>query len=478
MLSPWLEDVLSWLWRQRRWMVLLGGLLLCGLIVSLPVPAGLTESGQAALAVLALCVVWWLLTPVALPVTGLVGLALLPLLGALPVKDTMALFGNQAVFFVIGVFLVASVMMQTGLSARMALWMLRRFARSEDTLCLVVLLLSWALCAVVVSHAVAALMLPIVLGMIQSLDLSARSRTAKRLLLSMAWGTVCGSNLTLLSSARASLALEFYNSFRDKSALALEPIGFGAYSLGSAPVSLVAVLCCGVLLRLLFPPEGVAMQPALERLATQAREQGPMSRQEWLTAGVVVAMVGAMFWGGPEYMSAVALLFSGALFALRVLSWEDAVRYVNWGVVLLYGGAITVGGALDKTGATTWLVGAALPEAGLGPGLLFAMVGAMAAVFTELVSNSAVMAVLLPVALPLAEQVGLEPQAVAMLAPICAGFAYVLPTSTPAMAMVYGTNIIRMRDTLPGILITLLSLLSLFFMAGLLWPALGMPVLR
>ena len=95
----------------RRALALLAGPLLCGLVLLLPTPEALGAAGQASLSVLALCVVWWLLTPVDLPVTSLVGLGLLPMVGALPVKDTMALFGNQAVFFVIGVFLVASVMM-------------------------------------------------------------------------------------------------------------------------------------------------------------------------------------------------------------------------------------------------------------------------------------------------------------------------------------------------------------------------------
>ncbi|MEL6348887.1 MAG: anion permease, partial [Myxococcota bacterium] len=65
---------------------------------------------------------------------------------------------------------------------------------------------------------------------------------------------------------------------------------------------------------------------------------GALSRREALTSIVVVAMVGTMIAAGAENLSVVALLFSGLLFALRVLSWDDAVRYVNWGVVLLYGG--------------------------------------------------------------------------------------------------------------------------------------------
>jgi len=452
------------------------GIGLCALILLLPQADGLTQAGQASLAILALCVVWWMFTPVALPVTSLVGMALIPAFGVMPVGDAMALFGNQAVFFVIGVFLVASVMMQTGLSTRLALVGLKRFARNEDAVCLVVLWLSWGLCAVVVSHAVAALMLPIVLGIIRALDLGPSSRTARRLLLSMAWGTVCGSNLGLLSSARASLGLEFYDSFRVDSALSPDAIGFLQYSAGSAPISLCAVICAAVVLRWWCPPQGLELGPAIEQLEQDAGGLGPMSSNEWTTLWVVAAMVVMMVVAGPVYMSVVALLFSGVLFGLRVLSWEDAARYVNWGIILLYGGAIAVGAAVSQTGAAGWLVEAVLPAEGLGVWGAFVLIGGVCAGLTELMSNSAVMAVVLPVALPVAESVGLNAKCVAILGPVCAGLAYVLPTSTPAMAMVFGTGYIRIRDTIPGIIITLFTLSIFLVVAAIWWPLLGLEV--
>ena len=88
----------------------------------MPSPDGLTSQGQHGLAILALCMVWWLLTPVALPVTSLLGMALLPLMGVLTPNEAFAFFGNQAVFFVVGVFLIAAAMLRSGLSSRMALW--------------------------------------------------------------------------------------------------------------------------------------------------------------------------------------------------------------------------------------------------------------------------------------------------------------------------------------------------------------------
>lgn len=451
----------------------IAGPLLCAALVLAPCPEGLTSAGQSALAVLSLCVVWWLFTPVALPVTSLVGLALLPVLGALPAAEALAMFGNQAVFFVIGVFLVAVVMYRTGLSSRLTLVGLRRFSGSENALCYGVMLLSWAMCCVIVSHAVAAIMLPVVLELIRTLDLSPRSRTARRLLLSMAWGTVAGSNLTLLSSARATLALELYDNYRSASGMDPDPIGFVAYMAGSAPVSLASMLVGLAVLRIALPPEGINIAPALERLDQKVKDLGPLSGQEKLTGITVLAMVATMVVAGPNWLGIVALVFSGALFLFQVLSWEDAEREVNWGVALMYGGAIAIGGALYRTGATAWLASTLLPDQ-VGPTGALLLVGLMSAAFTEVVSNAAVIAVVLPVALPLGAEAGLDGHTLAWTVPLSAGFAFVLPTSTPAMAMVFGTGYLRIRDTLPGLVVTLLSLGALLMLSRYLWPLLGL----
>lgn len=461
--------------KPQAWAGMVLGVVACAAIELAPTPAGLDPSGQSALAVLVLCIFWWLTTPVALPVTSLVGLALLPVLGALPVDEALALFGNQAVFFVIGVFLVAAVLSHTGLSSRVTLLALRRFSRSEEVLANAVLVISWALCFVMVSHAVAAILLPIVLELIRALDLGPRSRTARRLLLSMAWGTVCGSNLTLLSSARASLALELYDGYREKAGLAEDPIGIVAYTAGSAPISLVSLVMAALVLRWTFPPEGLDLSPAIRKLDERVKAVGAIRRPERLVLFIMGAMVISMIVAGPKWLGIVALLTSGAMFLLQVLRWEDAERYVNWGVALMYGGAIAVGGALYRTGATTWLAREVLPD-NLGPLAALGLVGLMAALFTEVVSNAAVIAVVLPIALPLATEVGLDPHALVWTVPLSAGFAFLLPTSTPAMAMVFGTGYLRTRHTWRGLLITLVSLVALLVMAHTLWPLLGLAV--
>ena len=444
-------------------------------IVLAPTPDGLTVPGQRGLAVLALCVVWWLSTPVALPVTALVGLALLPLLGVLEPRVAFSLFGNQAVFFVVGVFLVASAMLRTGLSKRLALAAMRRMARSEDLLAGSVLLLSWGLCAVVVSHAVAALMLPIVLGVIQSLDLGPRSRLARRLLLSMAWGTIIGSNLTLFSSARASLALSTYTTWANETG-AVHSLGFLEFSSATLGICLLLLPIAFVWLRIAFPNEGVALAPAIERLDGEVEQQGPFSSLELRTVGVLALLIPALVIWGPEYgLGTLALIGSALLFVLKVLEWKEAERYVNWGIVLLYGGAIAIGAGLDQSGAMAWVVDSVLPQGSLPIVVALLVIGGLAMLMTEFVSNAAVIALALPAVLAISPQLGLDGRMVTVLMSVACGLAFSMPTSTPAMAMAFGTGYLGLRRVVAvGSVLSLAALGILALVAWKVWPLLGL----
>lgn len=451
------------------------GPILATAIVLAPTPEGLTVEGQRGLAVLALCVVWWLLTPVALPVTALVGLALLPVLGVLEPREAFSLFGNQAVFFVVGVFLVAAAMLRSGLSKRLALWCMRRMAGSEDLLAGAVLFLSWALCAVVVSHAVAALMLPIVLGLIQALDLGPRSRLARRLLLSMAWGTIIGSNLTLFSSARASLALSTYATWALESAQEAAPIGFLEFSSATIVICTALLPIAFIWLRVAFPREGIALGPALSRLDNEVAEMGPISRLEIRTLCVLALVIPCLIVYGPVYgLGTVALLGGALLFVLGVLRWKNAERYVNWGIVLLYGGAIAIGAGIDKSGAMGWIVDSVLPS-GSAPVLVAVLVVAgLAMLMTEFVSNAAVIALALPAVLAISPVLGMDPRTVTLLMSVACGLAFSMPTSTPAMAMVFGTGYVGVRRAVVvGSVLSLVSLGVLVLVVSFVWPHLG-----
>jgi sodium-dependent dicarboxylate transporter 2/3/5 len=250
------------------------------------------------------------------------------------------------------------------------------------------------------------------------------------------------------------------------------PVGLLQYSLGSAPASLAALLVAALVLRWVFPPEGIDPVPAVKRLGEKVDLMGRMSDSERWSIAVISLMVVSLVLGRDQGLGTWALFFSGVLFCLGILKWNDAEKYVNWGIVLLYGGAIAVGTAVHQSGAAGWLVEQVVSPDG-PPLLVLACIGVVSSVLTEMVSNSAVIAVVLPVSLEVAQQVGLDPLLLAWLVPVCAGFAHVLPTSTPALAMVFATGYLKTSDTVPGLIVSLLGLAAFLAMMVLLWPLMG-----
>lgn len=457
--------------KQILWIVL--GLVIFAGVLALPTPEALGTRAHSSIAIFALCIFWWFTTPVDLPVTALVGLALVPIFGILPASTVFGFFGNQAIFFVIGVFLIAAVMMKTGLSTRLALGLLSRLAGSENQLALGVLILSMALCSVIVSHAVAAILLPIVLEILHALDCDHRSPFAKRVLLSMAWGTVLGSNTTLLSSARASLALSLAGGAAGPGS---EPISFADFVLASAPLVLLSIVPIYVALRIAFPPTGISMAPALGLLRTKVKEAGKVRSEEWTTAAVITAMIASMvLFADTIGLGPLALVFSALLFFLRIIRWDDVERYVAWGVILLYGGAIALGQVLEVTGAAQWIVTDVLPLETVPPWVFLLIFSWAAMILTELISNSGVVVLLMPIGLQVAAASGINPAIVVFLTVLPSGLGLTMPTGTPAMAMTFGSGFVKLRDVMVrGPIVSHLLWLLLMGIAFFIWPHLGM----
>ncbi len=157
--------------KNFRYLVLSIAAFLFALIVYLPTPEGLTIEGKKALAIFVLCVVLWVSQVIPLMITSLLAIILFPLMGILPADKTYSLFGNQAVFFILGAFILASAVRRAGLSDRIALIFLTWFGHSPKVLLLGVILLSAFFSFWMSEHAVAAMMFPIVTTIALSLKL-------------------------------------------------------------------------------------------------------------------------------------------------------------------------------------------------------------------------------------------------------------------------------------------------------------------
>jgi solute carrier family 13 (sodium-dependent dicarboxylate transporter), member 2/3/5 len=459
--------------RGRKTVLVACGALLYWALLTMPPPAGLSAAGQKALAVFALCVFYWVLNVLPLMITSLLAIILLPLSGVMRSNQAYALFGNEAVFFILGAFILAACVIKSGLSTRIALNILHRFGGTPRRLLLAIFLLNAVMAFFMSEHAVAAMNFPIIVEIVAVLDLPRRrSNYARALFLAMAWGSSIGGIATLLGGARAPLALGILHEATGGS------YSFLQWTLLALPLVVVLLLGAYQIIVRFFPVEIATVQAAESALGERWLKLGRPTYEEWAIGTVMVATFLAWVIGGEQWgLANIALAAVVLLFVLRVVSWRDIERYVNWGVLLMYGGAIALGAAINSSGAAAWLAHRTISHWASGGPMVVLMTSLVAIALTEAMSHSAVVALLMPVSIGVAREFGLDPRVMAPVVALPAGLAFTLPIGTPANAIAFSSGYLRFRDLLvPGALLEVLAWIAFNLTALWYWPLLGVHI--
>jgi sodium-dependent dicarboxylate transporter 2/3/5 len=459
--------------RSYRPAVLLLGVAAYLAVRRLAPPAGLSPAGHQALAIFALCLIYWVSNALPLMVTSLLVLVLLPTTGVLSAKETYALFGNEAVFFILGAFILAASIMKCGLSTRLAVAILRRFGHTPRTLLLSLFLLNAFMAFFMSEHAVAAMTFPITVEIATVLRLERRrSNYARALFLALAWGSSIGGIATLLGGGRAPLAL---GMLREATG---ETYGFVEWSTAAWPLVAVLLVAGWQVITRFFPIDIASVRDADEIIAEKALRMGRMSSRERAIGCVMLATLTAWVVGGEEFgLATIALAGAIAMFVLGLLRWSDVEQYVNWGILVMYGGAIALGAALNRSGAATWMAKALLTAWADSPLTVVVVLSALSILLTEAMSNSAVVALLLPVALGSATALGIDARVMAPAIALPAGLAFTLPVGTPGNAIAYSSGYITLRDMLlPGALLTAIAWGAFVLVIRYYWPLVGITI--
>ncbi|MGR3303597.1 MAG: SLC13 family permease [Candidatus Scalindua sp.] len=461
----------SYLTKSYRYIILLVAISLFGLIVYIPTPEGLTVDGKKALAIFVLCVIFWISHVIPLMITSLLAIILFPLMGVLPADKTYSLFGNQAVFFILGSFILASSVTRTGLSNRMALIFLKWFGHSPKILLLGVIALSAFFSFWMPEHAVAAMMFPIVVAISSSLELKPpESNYGKALFLGMAWGCVIGGVATFLGGARAPLAVGILLDTTGES------IGFIKWALAALPMVITMLVVTYLLLIFLFPAEIKDVKRARILLTNRTACIGRMKRNEWSIGILMIATIFSWICFGERFgLANIALAAVVIAFVFKLLRWKEVEEDVNWGLILMYGGAICLGFAMGKTGATQWLADIAISESIQSPFVLIMLISLVAIFLTEAISNTAVVALLMPITIGIAIDFSIDPVITTLAVAVPSGLAFILPMGTPAVAIAYSSGFIKPGDAFKGGMILKIAAWILFnIFAYFYWPLLGL----
>jgi len=459
--------------RTARYQVLAGLVIVTAILLQFSPPQGLSVEGYRSLVLFGATIFLWVSGLLPIAVSALLSMVMLPLLGIMDAKKTYSMFGNEAVFFILGAFILAAAMTGTGLSARMARTMLAKFGNTPTKLALTVFLLSALLSFIMSEHAVAAMMFPVVSEIAIALQLEkGKSSFGRLLFMSIAWGCIIGGIATFLGGARAPLAAVLL-----KEATGLH-FSFLEWTCAACMIVIPLLVIGFLLLLIFFPPDIDDVEEGRKFLNKKRLETGKMSYHEMLTALIMVLTVASWItYGEKSGLAAIAILGAAALFTFRVVSWEIIEEYVNWGIVLMYGGTIALASALEKTGAAVWVVKQGLGSFAHSPLAIIAAVSLVAMVLTECISHAAVVAILMPVGMGMCKTLGMDPKVMTLAIALPAGLAYCLPMGTPATAIAYASGFLKSREIITSGTVIMAISWGLFLLSVLfIWPLLGLQI--
>jgi len=298
------------------------------------------------------------------------------------------------------------------------------------------------------------------------------SNYGKSLFIALAWGCIIGGVATFLGGARVPLAVGML-----KEATGIN-IGFFEYSIVVFPTVLIMLLAGYLWLTRFFPQDIEDIHMAKAVFERKIKGLGKIGYDEYAVGILMVLTVFLwLFFGRIIGIANIAIVAVVALFILKLVRWKDIEEYVNWGIILMYGGAITLGASLEKSGAATWLANTVIGTWANSPFLVIALLSLSTILLTEGMSNAAVIAVLLPVGIGIAGKFNIDPKIITYTIAIPAGLAFCFPMSTPANAIAVSSGYINTKDmTKAGIVMMVIAWIAFNLTARFYWPMIGIKV--
>ena len=438
-------------------------LMLVVLSAMLPTMPGLTKDAQIMLGILAMAVILWITEAIPAAATGLLIMTLQPLLKVVDAKEVFSSFGNKAVFFILASFMLAAAIEKHGLHKRLAVKLLKIFGNSPKMFIFGIMLTGAFLSFIMQEHAVAALLLPILIHILISNKIVPKeSNFGIVTMLSLTYGVSIGSWGTLLGGARNPLTIAF-----------LEEIGYSISFLEwmklCMPIVFISLPLATYILLKVFPPEGGDIKKAVRHIEEEVYEMGKIGKNEKILIGLVATTIFLwIFFSDYLGIAVIALASSSSLFILRLVDWEDIEKRVQWGIILLYGGAITLGKGLEKTQAVYWLSSKIAFFRNEYIILIFIIL--LTFLLTNLMSNTAAVATMLPISVGIASQIGISKIIACMSVAIAGGGAFLFVVGTPSMAIAYSSGYVSLKHMLKaGIIVGIVCMLIIFTIAIFYW---------
>jgi len=445
-------------------------------------PAGLhfplSREGKGALAVFLLAGTWWVFEVIPIGITSIAIGVLQVLFLIRPANNAFKDFMDPSVMFIFASVTIGLVFTKTGLTRRLAYKMLAIVGEKTSMIYLGCFLVTAALTHVMAHTAVAATIYPL-LHSIYGLygDQNEPTKFGKGLFMGMAYVAGAGSIITLLGAARGAVAIGFFKDITGHT------ISFFELSYYMFPVGWVMVLLLWVFFMVLFRPERATIPGLKEKSRQLYDDLGPITRKEifasLIVSGCILVLSLRSFMPllGNIDKTAVILVSTILFFITRTLDIED-LEDVPWNIILLFGGAMSIGFCLWETGAAKWLAINWLAMFKEANWFLFVLgIAFFVLVMTNFIMNVAAIAISLPVALVIAPYLGVAPEVVLFASLVTAGMPFVLLVGAAPNAIAYDSKQFTAGEFfMTGIPASILLIIVVGVAVMFIWPLMGMPV--
>lgn len=509
------SDLSSWLLRAL-------GLGAAVLVYVLLGNSDLSNDARVVAAVATLMAIWWMTEAIPLSVTSLLPIILFPLLTNRTVAEATAPYANPIVFLFLGGFLLAIAMQKVNLHRRIALLTLRAVGTHPRQIILGMMISTAFLSMWVSNTATTLMMLPIALSVLAlvaensdrakgaGVDLRAGLAAGHKvsdlihdkdvrvfgvgLVLAIAWSASIGGLGTLLGSPPNAIVAGYISKELGKE------VGFAQWMMLGVPIVIFFLALAWLLItRVLFRFELDEVPGGKKMIEDEIAELGQMSRGEKSVR--LVFLLAAFCWIVPSLLSTMGdlgktmpwlKLFNDTVVALSaglllfllpsgkprraVLDWKDAEEGLPWGVLLLFGGGLSLAASVAASGLDTWF---GQQVVGLGVLPIVALIAAVTLIvlfLTEITSNTATAATFIPILGGVAIGIGIDPMTLLIPAALAATCAFMLPVGTPPNAIVFGTGCVSIYEMARGgLLLNLIGVVLITMFTVLLGPwALGL----
>lgn len=449
-------------------------------------PEGLSNQGCAVLASTSWVAIWWITEAVPIAVTALLPIVLFPLSGGLALTKTTAAYGHKFIFLFVGGFILAIAIEKWDLHKRIALTIIKIVGTNVSNIILGFMIATSFLSMWISNTATAVMILPI--GMAIVAQLKNNSNTSekenllfgKALMLAIAYSASIGGMATLIGTPPN---LVFAGIMKESYGI---KISFFQWFKFGLPLSLLLLSICWVYLtKISYKFEQKKFPGGKKEIFNQLKKLGKISYEEKVILSVFVLT--ALAWICSSFLinkflpaiddTIIAIIAAIILFVIpakdrkkRLLDWKDTAK-LPWGILLLFGGGMALAIGFESSGLAVW-IGSQLTLLENIPLIILLLILIVSVNFlTEITSNLATTAMLLPVLASLARAINIHPYLLLVSATVAASCAFMLPVATPPNAVVFGSGYLKINDMVKkGFWMNLISIIIITLFINFILP--------